>query len=102
MRASTEQYLRLGAPVEFLSREAIARMTGTDRYQGAMLDRRGGELNPLSYARGLARAAIAAGARLHGGTRALELRRQGRGWRCAAPRAASQRRRSDRDQRIFR
>ena len=32
-------------------------------------------LNPLSYARGLARAAIAYGARLHGGTRALELRR---------------------------
>jgi glycine/D-amino acid oxidase-like deaminating enzyme len=81
VRASTEQYQRLGAPVEFLSREAIGQMSGTKRYHGAMLDRRGGALNPLSYARGLARAAIAAGARLHGGTRALDLRRDGAGWR---------------------
>ena len=85
VRATTVQYQRLGAPVEFLARDAIARSTGTDRYHGAMLDRRGGAVNPLSYARGLARAAIAAGARLHGRTRALELKRSGSGWlaRCA-------------------
>jgi glycine/D-amino acid oxidase-like deaminating enzyme len=81
VRASTAQYLRLGAPVEFLPRDAIAKMSGTDRYHGAMLDRRGGAINPLSYARGLARAAIAAGATLHGGTRALDLTGHGGGWR---------------------
>jgi glycine/D-amino acid oxidase-like deaminating enzyme len=86
VRATTEQYQRLGAPVEFLSREAIATATGTGRYHGAMLDRRGGAINPLSYARGLARAAIGAGARLHGRTRVLELKPGGAGWlaRCAA------------------
>jgi glycine/D-amino acid oxidase-like deaminating enzyme len=81
VRATTEQYQRLGAPVEFLSRKAIAAATGTDRYHGAMLDRRGGAVNPLSYARGLARAAIGAGARLHGRTRVLELKQSGTGWR---------------------
>ena len=48
-------------------------MTGTDRYLCAMLDTRGGDLHPLSYARGLARAAIAAGAAVHGETPALSL-----------------------------
>jgi glycine/D-amino acid oxidase-like deaminating enzyme len=85
VRATTLQYQRLGAPVEFLSRDAIAELTGTARYHGAMLDRRGGALNPLSYARGLARAAITAGARLHGGSRALDLRREGSGWRVRCP-----------------
>jgi glycine/D-amino acid oxidase-like deaminating enzyme len=46
-----------------------------------MLDRRGGDLNPLSYARGLARAALGAGAAVHGGTRALAMNRIGAGWR---------------------
>ncbi len=46
-----------------------------------MLDRRGGDLNPLSYSRGLARAAIEAGARVHGRSRVLGMKRQGRGWR---------------------
>jgi glycine/D-amino acid oxidase-like deaminating enzyme len=38
-------------------------------------------LQPLSYARELARAAIAAGARIHPGSRVVSLDRQGRGWR---------------------
>ena len=61
-------------------------MTGTDRYLCAMLDNRGGDLHPLSYARGLARAAIAAGAAVHGETPALSLSREGAGWRIETPR----------------
>jgi glycine/D-amino acid oxidase-like deaminating enzyme len=52
-----------------------------------MLDRRGGDLQPLSYARGLARAAIAAGAAIHGQTPAMSLRREGGRWRIETPRA---------------
>ena len=52
-----------------------------------MLDRRGGDLQPLSYARGLARAAIAAGAAIHGQTPATSLRREGGRWRIETPRA---------------
>jgi hypothetical protein len=62
IEATAEQCLRRGMPVSELDREAVREATGTDRYARAMLDRRGGDLQPMSYARGLARAAIAAGA----------------------------------------
>ncbi len=81
VRATAEQQMRRGAPVEFLERDAIARASGTDRYLGAMFDRRGGDLNPLGYARGLARAAQQAGAVLHGGTRVRSILRSGKDWR---------------------
>jgi glycine/D-amino acid oxidase-like deaminating enzyme len=83
LRATTEQYRRRGALVEFLERNQIALATGTDRYQGAMLDRRGGALQPLSFAHGLARAAIGAGAAVYGQTRVRGLERAGKGWQAS-------------------
>jgi glycine/D-amino acid oxidase-like deaminating enzyme len=80
VRVTAEQLVRRGAPVELLQGPELERATGTTRYRIAMLDRRGGDLNPLSYARGLARAAHAAGAAVHGGTRALSLRRAAAAW----------------------
>jgi glycine/D-amino acid oxidase-like deaminating enzyme len=81
VRATAEQLARRGAPVELLEGPSLERATGTARYRVAMLDRRGGDLNPLSYARGLARAALDAGAAVHGGTRALGMKRTGAHWR---------------------
>ena len=83
---TTAQWAARGAPVEFLDRDAVAAATGSERYRGAMLDRRGGDLNPLSYAHGLARAAIDAGARIHSGTRIESLERVSGGWRARAAR----------------
>jgi glycine/D-amino acid oxidase-like deaminating enzyme len=80
VRATAEQLARRHAPVELLQGADLERATGTARYRVAMLDRRGGDLNPLSYARGLVRAATSAGASVHGRTRALELERAGAGW----------------------
>ena len=54
-----------GAPVKVLSREETARRIGVDIYAGSLLDSRAGTIQPLAYARGLARAAIAAGAAIH-------------------------------------
>ncbi|MXP62884.1 FAD-binding oxidoreductase [Roseomonas sp. M0104] len=85
VQATAAQCIRRGMPVEYLDRAAVAALTGTDRYAGAMLDRRGGDLNPLSYARGLARAAAQRGARIHGATPALSLAREGALWRIATP-----------------
>jgi glycine/D-amino acid oxidase-like deaminating enzyme len=65
----------------------MRKMTGTGRYLCAMFDARGGDLHPLSYARGLARAAIAAGAAVYGETPALSLRHDGARWRIETPRA---------------
>jgi glycine/D-amino acid oxidase-like deaminating enzyme len=87
VETTAEQCLRRGMPVSVLDRSAVREATGTDRYVRAMLDRRGGDVHPLSYARGLARAAIAAGAVIHGQTPATSLRREGGRWRVETPRA---------------
>jgi glycine/D-amino acid oxidase-like deaminating enzyme len=81
VRVTAEQLAQRGAPVELLEGSALEQATGTTRYRLAMLDRRGGDLNPLSFARGLARAALKAGAAMHGGTRALGMKREGALWR---------------------
>jgi glycine/D-amino acid oxidase-like deaminating enzyme len=85
LRGATAGWKDCGAPVELLEREAIARATGTDRYLCGALDRRGGSLNPLGYARGLADAAIRAGTPLHGGTRAIRVERRGASWTVVTP-----------------
>jgi L-pipecolate oxidase len=51
-----------GAPVRVLSRDETAKRTGAAGYAGSLLDMRAGTIQPLAYARGLARAAIGAGA----------------------------------------
>jgi glycine/D-amino acid oxidase-like deaminating enzyme len=81
IRRSCAQLARRGAPVELLAGDALVRATGTDRYACALLDRRGGDLHPLRYAHGLARAAIAAGARVHAQSRARGMQRLEAGWR---------------------
>jgi len=81
VRGSALQWVRRGAPVEVLEGAALERATGTSRYLAALYDRRGGDVQPLKLARGLARAALAAGAAVHGGTRALGIDRVGAAWR---------------------
>ena len=76
-----EQWRRRGAPVELLSPGQVAQLTGSARYLGGLLDRRGGTVQPLSYVRGLARAALGAGARLFSRSTALRLARLGGGYR---------------------
>jgi glycine/D-amino acid oxidase-like deaminating enzyme len=77
----SEQWQRRGAPVAFLGPAETAAVAGTDRYLGAFVDRRAGSLQPLDYARELARVATARGVRLHGGTRVRALRREEGRWR---------------------
>ncbi|XYD08147.1 FAD-binding oxidoreductase [Methylobacterium sp. NMS12] len=74
------QWADLGAPTRVLDRAETEQLLGTDRYLGGWLDGRGGAIQPLSYARGLARAAQKAGARIHGGSPVTGLERTGSGW----------------------
>ena len=60
-----EQWRARGAPVRALSAAETAKRTGSMAYAGALLDLRAGTLQPLAYVRGLARAAIGAGAAVH-------------------------------------
>ncbi|OYD82863.1 NAD(P)/FAD-dependent oxidoreductase [Azospirillum brasilense] len=75
-----------GMPVSLLDRDQTAEATGTPAYHGALFDPRGGHVNPLAYVRGLAKAAVAAGATVHGHTTARALRRRsGGGWSVETP-----------------
>ncbi|MDQ6639332.1 MAG: FAD-binding oxidoreductase [Pseudomonadota bacterium] len=76
-----EQWQRRGAPVSLLDREQACRLVGSPIYRGGWIDRRAGSLQPLSYARGLARAAQAVGAIVCGSSRVVDLARDGRRWR---------------------
>ena len=86
LRATFAQCARRGRPVELLDAAPLRAATGTGRYALALLDRSGGHVNPLSLARGLARAAMQAGARVHGGTPARRLARNGSHWLLTTPR----------------
>ena len=75
-----EEWQRLGAPVELLSRAEASEKIGSNAYRGGLLDRRAGTINPMGYVRGLARAALSAGARISTGVTARALRRDGDKW----------------------
>lgn len=74
------QWQRRGAPVEVIDRDTVRRLVGSPIYHGGLLDRRGGSVQPLSYARGLARAAQQAGATVCGGSRVIALARDNGRW----------------------
>ncbi len=80
LRRRMEQWQKRGAPVEWLDRERLAGLLGTREYAGGWLDRRGGTIQPLSYARGLAAAAARAGARLHGRSEVVRIARGDGRW----------------------
>ena len=75
-----EEWRRLGAPVDLLSREKAAELIGSSGFFGGLLDHRAGTINPMGYARGLARAAIGAGAKLTTGVKANSVSRDNGKW----------------------
>lgn len=80
-----EQWAARDADVEWLPRTDMAARVGSDMYHGGWIDRRAGGLQPLSYARGLARAAQSLGARIHGDSPVEDLAADSDGWRITTP-----------------
>ncbi len=76
-----EEWRRLGAPVDLLSREQTAEKVGSEAFFGGLLDHRAGTINPMGYVRGLARAARGAGAKISTGVTVTALIREGGKWR---------------------
>jgi gamma-glutamylputrescine oxidase len=67
-------HTRYGYPhARYVPRAEMAAMLGTSRYSGGLLDRDGGHLHPLNYARGLARAALEAGGRIFEQSRVVRI-----------------------------
>ena len=79
------QQVALGAPVTLLDAAETRRRTGSSVFHGALHDARAGTINPLSYCRGLARAAVNAGARLCARTPATAIRQAKSGWVVETP-----------------
>ena len=75
-----EQWGRRGAPVRLLDRAQMQALTGTDHWHGGWENRTGGRINPLGLARGLAMAAIRAGAQVFTRSPVKSITRQGDDW----------------------
>lgn len=82
------QWKEQGAPVQLLDREEAAEKIGTRAFLGALLDKRAGTIQPLSYAYGLARAALEEGAQLYANSPVTSLEKQGEFWRLTTPQGA--------------
>jgi glycine/D-amino acid oxidase-like deaminating enzyme len=74
------QWQARGVETSYLSRPEVSDLLGTEFYRGAMIDARGGNVQPFSYARGLARAAAQNGANIHGQSPVIGIEPDGRGW----------------------
>ncbi len=77
----SEEWRRLDAPVDLLDKDQAAEKIGSDIFYGGLLDHRAGTINPMGYARGLARAALSAGAKISTGVTVKKLRRDGEKWK---------------------
>ena len=76
-----DQWQQRGVSAELLDAGGIRDLIGSEHYSHGMYDPRGGNLQPLSYTRGLAHAAISEGARFHNHTKAVRIDRRGADWR---------------------
>jgi glycine/D-amino acid oxidase-like deaminating enzyme len=86
------QYLRdwvdfqknYGADVELLDAKATADMIGSNAYDACLYDHRGGSIQPLSYAQGLAQACLQQGVQIFKNTQAVSITADGKdakkGW----------------------
>jgi len=83
LRESHATLVSEGVASRLLDAEAVAREVGTRAYIGGRFDPRSGTLHPLKYARGLARAALSAGAVLYRDSPATAIGRDGTRWRVA-------------------
>ena len=74
------QWTKAGANVAMLSRDELALKLGPNPWHGGWWAPSGGHINPLSLARGLARAVTDRGGVIHGGSPALSFGRAGSRW----------------------
>jgi glycine/D-amino acid oxidase-like deaminating enzyme len=77
-----DQWKERGVDARLLDQEEMSRLVGSnsDAYCGGWFDPRGGVLQPLSYARGLAAAAQSEGATIYADAPVRRLRQENGGW----------------------
>jgi YD repeat-containing protein len=73
-------YNAVGAKTRFLDKAEVERITGSPRYFAGWFHSEGGHLNPLAYARGLARAVMQEGASFYANSAATNVTQEGGHW----------------------
>jgi len=79
------QWSALARPVQLLNAAEVTGLTGVEGWRGGWIDRSGGVLNPVGFARGLARAASLAGVQIHETSPVTGLHRRGQDWQAVTP-----------------
>jgi glycine/D-amino acid oxidase-like deaminating enzyme len=90
VKSRAGQWAKRGRPAVVLDRVEVARATGAAGYFGGWADRSGGVLNPVEYARGLADAAEAAGAKIFEHSPVAAISRDGEGYRLTTTKGSVQ------------
>ena len=85
LEAKMAAYNALGKQTQLFDKAETERQTGSPHYYGAWFHPEGGHLNPLAYARGLARAAISRGSRVFTRSPVTAIEAQGGRWRVLTP-----------------
>ena len=80
IQGRAEEWRSFGIEAEILGAAEAESLLGTDVYDGIMHHAQGGNLQPLSFARGLAKAVLAKGGQIFTQTRALSTQRDGDDW----------------------
>ena len=80
LQGRAAEWSRLGEPVDLIERDDVAELIGTNVFHGGLLDHRAGTINPMGYCRGLARAALGAGANISTGVKATKLNKINNEW----------------------
>ncbi|WP_413733607.1 NAD(P)/FAD-dependent oxidoreductase [Sodalis sp. RH21] len=82
------EYNAVGAGTRLVDAREAERITGSPRFYGGWFHPAGGHLNPLGYARGLARAVLEEGGAVYTGSAVNRVEKQGGRWRVATDRGA--------------
>jgi glycine/D-amino acid oxidase-like deaminating enzyme len=83
-----QEWRALHADVELLDAEATRGQVGSSAFAASLLDRRAGTIQPLSYVRGLARAALSQGSRIFTGTPVTDAQNANGTWMLKTPQGA--------------
>lgn len=85
-QANAKIWNQLGADMQAVEGDEVAQLSGSKIYRSGIVVPSGGSVQPLSLARGLARAARAAGAKTYSRSPVSALQQNGSGWIVETPR----------------
>jgi len=79
-KAGVAEWNQYGANMEIIDRDEVARRSGTSAYHAGVLTPRGGAVQPMSLAVGLANAAKQRGCAIYGQSAVTDMERSGNKW----------------------